>query len=51
MACLAKDPFERPQTARELSLRLAAAHDATWTETQARTWWTTTFSGGASGKS
>lgn len=39
MACLAKDPHARPQTARELSLRLAASHAASWTETHARHWW------------
>ena len=46
MSCLAKDPFERPQTARELSLRLAAACDKTWTETQARQWWESAYRAG-----
>jgi eukaryotic-like serine/threonine-protein kinase len=47
MACLAKDPFARPQTARELSLRLAASYDASWTETQARQWWETSIANAA----
>jgi serine/threonine-protein kinase len=40
MACLAKSPAERPQSARELSQRLAeiAGPDA-WTEVEAREWW------------
>ena len=42
LACLAKDPAARPQSAKELSLRLAAIEGAgPWTEEQARTWWTT----------
>jgi serine/threonine-protein kinase len=41
MACLAKDPFARPQTARELSLRLAALEGPVWTETRAGEWWRT----------
>jgi serine/threonine-protein kinase len=38
--CLAKDPADRPQTARELSRRLAALEgpDA-WTGERARGWW------------
>jgi serine/threonine-protein kinase len=44
LACLAKDPAERPQTARELARRLAEIEvesgDA-WTEDRAREWWTT----------
>ena len=40
MACLAKDPAKRPQTARELSRRLAASiGDAAWTDDRARQWW------------
>ena len=40
MACLAKDPAERPQTARELSRRLADVEGAGgWTEDRAREWW------------
>ncbi|HSL24461.1 MAG TPA: serine/threonine-protein kinase [Vicinamibacterales bacterium] len=42
LSCLAKDPAQRPQTAKELSHRLAAIDGArAWTEDQARTWWTT----------
>jgi hypothetical protein len=41
MSCLSKDPADRPQTARELSLRLAAVDvAAAWTEERARDWWT-----------
>ena len=40
LSCLAKDPATRPQTARELSARLAAMADAdTWSEESARLWW------------
>jgi serine/threonine-protein kinase len=40
LACLAKDPDQRPQTADELSARLAAVPLAgTWTTAQARAWW------------
>jgi eukaryotic-like serine/threonine-protein kinase len=40
LACLAKDPAARPQTARELSRRLAAVEGANaWTEDRARAWW------------
>ncbi len=40
VACTAKDPAARPQTAGELSQRLAAlALSDTWTEAQARDWW------------
>jgi len=42
LACLAKDPAARPQSARELSLRLAAIEGADpWTEEQASAWWAT----------
>jgi hypothetical protein len=35
-----KDPAARPQTARELARRLAAAVDpGAWTEDRAREWW------------
>ena len=40
LSCLAKDPKERPQTAKELSRRLAAIETAhAWTEDDARRWW------------
>ena len=40
LSCLAKDPSARPQTARELSGRLAEIGDADpWTEESARVWW------------
>ena len=40
LACLAKDPRERPQTATELDARLAACSGDVWVEEQAREWWT-----------
>jgi serine/threonine-protein kinase len=40
LACLAKDPADRPQTARELSLGLAEVEAAdAWSEARAREWW------------
>lgn len=40
LSCLAKDPAHRPQTARELSDRLAAvAMPMTWSEEAAAHWW------------
>jgi serine/threonine-protein kinase len=42
LSCLAKDPANRPQSARELSLRLAEVDGATaWTQDRARDWWAT----------
>jgi serine/threonine protein kinase len=42
LACLAKDPAERPPTAKELSRRLASVEGASdWTEDRARDWWAT----------
>ena len=39
LACLAKKPEERPQTAGELSRRLAAIDLEPWTDAQAAEWW------------
>ncbi|MEA2722835.1 MAG: eukaryotic-like serine/threonine-protein kinase [Gemmatimonadales bacterium] len=39
LACLAKYPEDRPQTAGELSRRLATAVSTPWTEEQAQRWW------------
>jgi eukaryotic-like serine/threonine-protein kinase len=40
LACLAKDPAGRPQTARELSNRLMSIEGAgSWTEERAKAWW------------
>jgi len=42
LSCLAKDPAQRPQSARELSSRLAQLEGAdAWTEDRARDWWLT----------
>jgi plasmid stabilization system protein ParE len=42
LSCLAKDPANRPQSARELSLRLAEVEGASaWTQDRARDWWVT----------
>ena len=41
LSCLAKDPAKRPQSARELALRLSVIPDAgRWTQEEARAWWT-----------
>src|SRR6266576_2330898 len=41
LSCLAQDPAQRPQSARELSLRLAEVEGASaWTQDRAREWWT-----------
>jgi serine/threonine-protein kinase len=40
LSCLAKDPANRPQSARELSVRLAEVKCAdAWTQDRAREWW------------
>jgi serine/threonine-protein kinase len=42
LSCLAKDPANRPQSARELSLRLGEVAGASaWTQDRAREWWVT----------
>jgi serine/threonine-protein kinase len=42
LSCLAKDPAKRPQSARELSLRLGELEGASaWTQDRAREWWVT----------
>jgi serine/threonine-protein kinase len=42
LSCLAKDPAQRPQTAKELASRLASVDmGAMWTDDRARVWWET----------
>jgi eukaryotic-like serine/threonine-protein kinase len=42
LSCLAKEPVRRPQSARELSNRLAEVEGASaWTQERARQWWGT----------
>jgi serine/threonine-protein kinase len=42
LSCLAKEPANRPQSARELSLRLAELDGASaWTQDRAKSWWET----------
>jgi serine/threonine-protein kinase len=42
LSCLAKDPANRPQSAKELSLRLAEVEGAnSWTQDRAQEWWAT----------
>jgi serine/threonine protein kinase len=40
LSCLAKDPSERPQSARDLSRQLALVMSGDdWTQDHAREWW------------
>ena len=44
LACLAKEPADRPQTATELSNRLAGVPGVHWSKEQAAAWWRPTRS-------
>ncbi len=49
LSCLAKDPTERPQSAKELSGRVGEINGAgVWTEDRAREWWSRHQPAGAS---
>ena len=39
LACLAKDPADRPQTTEELDARLATCSVDAWTKDRAEEWW------------
>jgi serine/threonine-protein kinase len=50
LACLAKDPASRPQTADELAVRLGSVRTTEeWTPERARTWWGENGGGPANG--
>jgi hypothetical protein len=49
LACLAKKPEDRPQSAAELDRRLALADVEPWTEAHAQQWWATNASSDVDG--